>query len=520
MKTFRVGVLFLLGLGASTIAKAATDVGAYYWVFKRADYVQTSTANPVPTSAPFHFTSFVQRAPGGSFANATSTILPPPTGVINTLRAYTRTGDGSLQYDTFFSQQAHLDNAFGSGGYQLNIRGNMAEHNPTLSLTPGTSSFPIEKPKLSNTNFVNGQLHVNAAVSNTLSWNLFASHDFVDDIVVLTITNGTTIILQNVLAPGVTSKAFAANFFKPEQNYVAELSFVNVRQKDTVKIPGSTAFTGFATTTKIHISTSTRTPINGLANLSTRGVVGTGGNVLISGFVISSTDTSKTRVIVRAIGPSLARFGIANPLQDPIIQLFDAQGHLIAVNDNWRTTATPSLITAANLQPSDDRESALLRDLSPGAYTAVMVGKNNTTGVGLTEVYNRGSTGQAKLINIATRGQVLINDEVMIAGMVAQGPFNHSYLFRVLGPTLTSRGVPGALADPVLRLVNAQGTLLALNDNWKDSQQAQIQATGRAPTNDNESAILRTLGPGAYTAIVRGKNMTTGVGLVEVYAQN
>jgi hypothetical protein len=298
------------------------------------------------------------------------------------------------------------------------------------------------------------------------------------------------------------------------------LSFVKVVKWDSAKIPGSTGLTGFAATTRINISTSARRPINGLANLSTRGVVGTGDNVLISGFVISSTDTAPLRVIVRAIGPSLSRFGIANPLQDPIIQLFDSQRRLIATNDNWRTTLHSGVITGAGLHPSDDRESALVRDLSPGAYTAVVVGKGNTTGVGLTVVYNRASLGQAKLINIATRGQVLINDEVMIAGLVAQGPLNHSYLFRVLGPSLAGAGVSGVLANPVLRLVNADGALIAFNDDWKESQQAQIQATGLAPTNDNESAILRTLGPGVYTAIVRGRNMTTGVGLVEVYALN
>jgi hypothetical protein len=519
MKKLRAGVFIFIGLGITTIARAASDVGAYYWIFKRADFVQTSTANPVPAGAAFHFTSFVQRSSTGSFASATSTLIAPGASVINTAQAYSLTGDGNLQYDTYLASQSDLDKAFAPGAYNLDIRGAMSEFTPTLFLN-GNSIFPAEKPKITATNFKNGQLVVTPTAPLTLSWNSFADHDFVDDVIVFTVTKGTTTVIREVLAPGTTSRAFAANFFEADQSYVVEISFVRVVDKDTAMVPGSTGLTGFATTTRIYISTSSRAPVSGLANISTRGMVGTNDNVLISGFIITSTDSATLRVIIRAIGPSLTSAGIASPLQDPTIDLFDAHNHLIASNDNWRSTQYPGVITRAHLNPTDDRESALIRDLAPGRYTAVMRGKSGTTGVGLTEVYNLSSFGAAKLANISTRGQVLTNDQVMIGGLVVQGPFSHSILFRALGPSLANAGVSGVLANPTLQLFNAQGQILAGNDNWKDSQQAAIQATGIPPTNDMESAILRTLGPGSYTAIVRGKSSTTGIALIEAYALN
>ena len=517
MKKLRLGTLAFLAIGTATIAQAASDVGPYYWIFKRADFTQTSTANPVPAGAPFHFNSLVTRASGGSFTGATSMITPPPTGIINTPQNYSLFGDGSLTYDAYFGSQANLDSAFGSGGYSLDIRGSMQEFTPTLHVS-GASSFPPEIPKISNFPFSNGELVVHPTAAFTLSWNSFASHDFVDDVIVLTIARGNATVLREVLAPTVTSRAFAANFFQAEQVYTIEISFVKVVERNFASISGSTGLTGFASATRIVMSTSSRTPISGLANLSTRGMVGTGQTVLISGFVIRSTDSVPMRVILRAIGPTLAFAGLPHPLADPVLSLFDSQQHLIATNDNWRTTQFAGVITAAGLNPSNELESAIVRDLAPGAYTAIVSGKNNTTGTGLTEVYNLGSNGQAKLINISTRGQVLTQDDVMICGLVVGGAVNHSYLIRALGPSLAHFGVTGVLANPTLQLTTQQGQTIATNDNWRAPQEMEIQATGLAPTDDKESAILHTLGPGTYTAIVRGKSMGTGVALVETYA--
>ena len=283
MKKLRLGTLVFLAIGTATIAQAASDVGPYYWIFKRRDFMQTSTANPVPAGAPFHFASLVTRAPSGSFTGTTSMITPPPTGIINTPQNYSLIADGSLTYDTYFGSQANLDSAFGSGGYNLDIRGSMQEFTPTLHLTPRTSSFPPEIPKISNFPFSNGELVVHPTAAFTLNWNSFASHDFVDDVIVLTITRGTATVLREVLPPTATSRAFAANFFQAEQAYTIEISFVKVVEKNFASISGSTGLTGFASTTRIVMSTSSRVPISGLANLSTRGMVGTGQTVLISG---------------------------------------------------------------------------------------------------------------------------------------------------------------------------------------------------------------------------------------------
>jgi hypothetical protein len=121
------------------------------------------------------------------------------------------------------------------------------------------------------------------------------------------------------------------------------------------------------------------------------------------------------------------------------------------------------------------------------------------------------------LANISTRGVVQTGDNVLIGGFIVTGTVSKTVLIRAIGPSLTAGGVPNALADPTLELRGGNGALILANDNWRDAQQAAIIATGIPPTDNLESAILATLAPGAYTAIVRGKNNTTGSALVEVY---
>ena len=164
----------------------------------------------------------------------------------------------------------------------------------------------------------------------------------------------------------------------------------------------------------------------------------------------------------------------------------------------------------------DGREQSC-SGLSPGSYTAVVRGVNNTTGVALVEAYDLDTTVTSRLTNISTRSLVQTNSNVMIAGLIVQSN-SEEVIVRALGPTLSQFGVSNALADPTLELRDANGTLIASNNNWKDTQQSDIQASGYAPPNDLESALIRTLAPANYTAIVRGVNGTTGVALVEVYA--
>jgi uncharacterized protein (DUF1800 family) len=251
-------------------------------------------------------------------------------------------------------------------------------------------------------------------------------------------------------------------------------------------------------------------------NISTRGYVQTGDKVLIGGFIISGANPKK--VLIRAIGPSLSAYNIAAFLADPILELHNGSGATIASNDNWRTSQQTEII-ATGLPPNDDRESALISMLNAGAYTVIVRGVNNTTGVALVEVYDLDGTTATRLGNISTRGDVETGDNVMIGGFIVQGDTAKRVIIRAIGPSLSVGGTPiaGRLIDPTLELHDGNGTLMANNDNWRATQQPEIEASFLAPPDDRESAIVSTLLPGAYTAIVRGSGNTTGIALVEVY---
>ncbi len=251
-----------------------------------------------------------------------------------------------------------------------------------------------------------------------------------------------------------------------------------------------------------------------LGNISTRMQVQTGNDVLIGGFVIGGS-APKT-VVVRARGPSLAAAGIANPLANPVLQLYSGQT-VIASNDDWGQAGNAAAIQASGFAPANAQESAVLITLGPGAYTAIVSGAGNTTGVGIIEVFEVDRLDMP-LINIATRGQVLTGNDVMIGGFVIQGTRPQTVVVRARGPSLAAAGIANPLANPLLQLF-AGATQIAVNDNWKTAaNQAALAASGLAPGNDFESAILITLQPGAYTAIVTGSGGGTGVGLVEVFA--
>ncbi len=250
-----------------------------------------------------------------------------------------------------------------------------------------------------------------------------------------------------------------------------------------------------------------------LGNISTRLPVGTGENVMIAGFKI--TGNTAKQLVVRALGPTLTQFGVPDAMQDTTLELHDSTGAIITTNDDWHDGPNAQSIPP-NLRPPNDLESAILTTLDPGAYTAILRGFHNSTGTALVEVYDT-SVGSTQLSNISTRGLVQTGNNVMIAGVIAQF-HNKQVLVRALGPTLTNFGITNALSDPKLELHDGNGTLIASNDDWKDTQQGIITGTGLAPPNDLESAIAGTIAPGNYTAIVRGFNNAIGVALVEVYA--
>lgn len=251
-----------------------------------------------------------------------------------------------------------------------------------------------------------------------------------------------------------------------------------------------------------------------LANISTRMRVGVDDNVLIGGFIIKGSYPKK--LILRAIGPSLAAGGVSGALRDPTMELRASGGSLIASNDDWRTGAQADEISASGLAPGDERESALLATLAPGSYTAVVKGLDGETGIGLVEAYEL-DTNATRLMNISTRGRVGTNEDSLIGGLIVRGGTVKNVIVRALGPSLANV-IAGTLADPVLEVRDGSGNLVGANDNWTSSSQYALIVASSVPPNDaRESAVVATLLPGSYTAIVRGVNNTTGVGLVEAF---
>jgi Matrixin len=252
-------------------------------------------------------------------------------------------------------------------------------------------------------------------------------------------------------------------------------------------------------------------------NISTRVDVGTGNNVMIAGFMVWGTQ-SKT-VIVRVLGPTLGSYGVANALSDPMLELHNSSGATIATNDDWQTGSQASQISSSGYAPNNANESTLIATLAAGAYTAIVRGYNNSTGIALVEVYEL-DTLSTRLSNISTRGQVGTNQNVLIGGFIINGSTSKKMIVRAVGPSLASPpfSLSGALSNPTLELHDSSGNLLASNDDWgSGTQAAAISASGYKPPNARESAIIATLASGNYTAIVRGVNNSTGIALVDAY---
>ncbi len=249
-----------------------------------------------------------------------------------------------------------------------------------------------------------------------------------------------------------------------------------------------------------------------LVNVSTRAHVGSDDEVMIAGFIITG-GAAKT-VLLRALGPSLAQSEVTGVLADPVLQLYDQAGALIAKNDNWSELALD--LVDGGFGPKNANESVLVATLPAGNYTAVLSGANTTSGTALLELYDL-DPASSVLSNISTRGEVASTTDPMIGGFIIDGADSAKVLVRALGPSLSARGVEGVLPDPTLELHDSDGSLIFANDNWRSDQEAQILATTIPPNDDREAAIVATLAPGSYTAIVRGSGTASGVALVEVY---
>jgi hypothetical protein len=267
----------------------------------------------------------------------------------------------------------------------------------------------------------------------------------------------------------------------------------------------------------VHLE-STKFPTVGpqALNLSTRGVISTGDNVLIGGFII--TGTSPKSIVLRALGPSLGSFGVPDVLANPILSVYNSSHTLIASNDDWQSDPNHTIVEANGLAPANSLEAATVLTLAPGAYTVIVTGHDATPGNGLVELYDLSPLSNSTLKNISTRGGVGTDDNVLISGFIVGDVDSATVVVRALGPSLAVSGVHGVLSDPTLTIYNSAGVAIATNDNWRDNVNAiDIQRNGLAPPNSSESALVLHLPAGSYTAIVSGANGGTGVGLAEVY---
>jgi hypothetical protein len=244
--------------------------------------------------------------------------------------------------------------------------------------------------------------------------------------------------------------------------------------------------------------------------------VQTGENVGIGGFIIAGSVPK--HVVLRAIGPSLVQAGVPDALADPVLELHGPGGFVTVINDNWRDDQEIT-IAATGLAPLNNLEAAIDVTLAPGAYTAIVKGKGNTSGVALVEIYDLNQSGLAKLANMSTRAMVGTGDDIVIAGFILGGSGDGRIVVRGLGPSLAAVGVANALADPSLELRDSEGALVASNNDWQDNPATagDLITANLAPANPLESGLAVTLSPGLYTALLSGVNNSAGIGLVEVY---
>ncbi len=317
-----------------------------------------------------------------------------------------------------------------------------------------------------------------------------------------------------VFGPNETSKSISVSLISQPPGQPIRQFFVRLSNPS----PGAELGQPLATVSITNPDLSTK-----VLNISTRGPVEQGDGVMIAGFIMLGE--SPKQIVLRGLGPSLTQLGVASAVSDPSLALIDANGTQLGFNDDYRTnsSATRELLAARGLTPLDTREAALVTSLAPGNYTAVLRGKAN--GIGLVEVYDIENTVSTRFANISTRAKVEQNDNgALIAGFIIGAPNGQPgtaqrVILRALGPSLQSAGVTGSLSDTTLDLYRGSQLILS-NDNWKSNSTAdrdELASRGVAPSNDKESALVTNLDPGSYSAVIRGKNNTTGVALVEVY---
>jgi hypothetical protein len=301
-------------------------------------------------------------------------------------------------------------------------------------------------------------------------------------------------------------------FREPDETFEVYITFV---------LGGAPALPGATTVTIVDDDPQGPLPLAQALNISTRARVGIGDGVTIGGFIINGN--ADKPVVLRGLGPSLAGAGVPpnEVLLDPVLKLYRSDGSLMTQNDNWRDDPlTRALIEGTQYQPTNDRESVIVATLPSGAYTAVVTGTGQSGGIGLMEIYDSSQAAASELANISTRGFVQSENGVMIGGFIlGRNPGNIRVAVRGVGPSLSQFGLGNLLADPVLELHDGNGAILVSNDNWQDNpaSAAELAAHGLALQHPNESGLFESLPPGAFTAVLAGKNSGSGIGLVEIY---
>jgi hypothetical protein len=463
-----------------------------------------------------------------------------PQQIINNIQFYSYfsyvlkvTGSNSFVqlFDVQDPQDSNAGLGFKNGSLAADTLGNiyvLCGNAPYEDLTPLAGPELAQAPQ---------QSAAPVAISADASGNLYEANPSTQSVIVLAPVGIIPSVLTQptgaTLAFGAEATLSVAASGTPAPSYQWQAAGVNIpgatSSTYSTSIPGTydvviTNSAGSVTSSSAVLTAATR-----LANISSRAFVGTGADIEIAGFVISGPPGSLEQVLIRGAGPSLAQYNVSGVLAQPVLTLFNSSGAQIASNAGWNTASNSTAIAAAFSAtgafafPLDSADSAILTSLPPGTYTAEIAGTGTTTGVALAEVYEIQSGGP-ELINISTRAYVGPGSDVEIGGFVVSGTQSAKVLIRAVGPTLGQFGVSGVLAQPSLNVVNSSGTTVATDTGWSTNANAaaiasEMQAVGAfpLPSGSADCALLLTLPPGGYTAVVSGVGSSSGVALVEVY---